>query len=152
MNELILQLFLKIVMALKAKFPLCARFEFEFVLLGITDRENHNQNQNDEWRRPLQSQVHEMSFHDFFNSSIRNNFKIRMTKCSKPYSHLRRIDPKMFISSVASLSKSFLSFSKSALESVSTNFNQYRLSFASLRQILILITKSFFPKDSFLSM
>jgi hypothetical protein len=44
MNELILQLFPKIVMALKAKFPLGARFEFEFVLLGITDRENHNQN------------------------------------------------------------------------------------------------------------
>ena len=55
-----------------------------------------------------------------------------MTKCSKLYSLLRRIDPKMFMSSVASLSNSFLSFSNSALESASTNFNQYRLSFASL--------------------
>jgi hypothetical protein len=36
MDKRVFELFLKIVMALKAKFPLGARFEFKFVLLGIS--------------------------------------------------------------------------------------------------------------------
>lgn len=61
-----------------------------------------------------------------------------------------KIDPKIFVSSVASLINSVRSLSK-APSSTSTSLNQYALSLASFRHILIRCTKSLLLNDSFAS-
>ena len=74
---------------------------------------------------------------------ITNKFEIRISKsetnskleCSKDYSYLRTIDPKIFINSVLSLIRVVRSFSNSGLLLTSINPNQYLPSFASFRRL-----------------
>src|SRR5215471_21766985 len=85
---------------------------------------------------------------------IRNSNEIqnsKMTISKTNHSLLHTMAPKMFINSVASRTNDPRVFSKDSLPAVSSKRNQYRLSLASLREILMCITKSFLLSESFAS-